>query len=211
MSDQTPESASITHSKVAVAYDELAERWLDSSFPADHGMAFLEKAISFLKIRGGAALNVGCGCNTRFDEKLRAQGLELAGVDISQRMVELARSADPKAAVHHADICEWEPVGEYSFIFAWDSLWHVSLGRQRPVLLKLMSALRPGGVFLFTAGGTNGPDEHWNSDMGPRLYYASMGIPAVLETLDAGRCVCRHLEFDQPPEKHVIIIAQRTS
>lgn len=34
------------------------------------------------------------------------------------------------------------------------------------------------------------------------------GLLAVIE--DAG-CTCRHLEFDQYPEKHLFVVVQRTS
>jgi hypothetical protein len=78
-------------------------------------------------------------------------------------------------------------------------------------MLKLMSALLPGGVLLFTAGGLDAPAEHHDSAMGPRLYYASLGIPDLLGTIHDGGCVCKHLEFDQLPETHIVVIAQRAA
>jgi hypothetical protein len=126
-------------------------------------------------------------------------------------MVELARAADPTIPIYHADICEWSVPKKYAFVSAWDSIWHVSLRSQRALLLKLMAALEPGGVVLLTTGGLEGPGEHEDSQMGPRLYYASLGIPALLEVINEGNCVCRHLEFDQLPEKHLVVIAQRAT
>jgi hypothetical protein len=76
---------------------------------------------------------------------------------------------------------------------------------------KLMGALEPGGVFIFSAGGTDRPDEHVDATMGPEVYYSTLGIPALLAVVDEAGCVCRHLEFDQYPEKHLVVIAQRTS
>lgn len=199
----------MSHEQVAAAYDQLAERWLDGRFPGDNGIAFYKRALSFLKERGGAALSVGCGCNTRFNGLLRQHGLKPEGVDISERMVVLARAADPAIPVHHADICDWTVPKQYSFIAAWDSIWHVSLQKQRALMLKLMSALRPGGVLLFTAGGLDGPNEHCDSTMGPSLNYASLGIPDLLGVIHEADCVCKHLEFDQLPENHLVVIAQR--
>ncbi len=194
---------------VAAAYDELADRWLDHRFPADNGIAKHSHALSFLQKRAGPALNVGCGCNTRINRLLRDNGFQPEGIDVSERMVQLAKVADAETPVHHADICEWEIPRRYSFISAWDSIWHVSLEKQRGLLLKLLGALEPGGVLLFTAGGLDAPSEHTDSHMGPSLYYASLGIPELLRVIDEGNAICRHLEFDQLPEKHLVVIAQR--
>ena len=200
----------MTHPTTADAYDDLAPQWQDDAFNPTNGIAQHERALTFLSDQtGGWALNVGCGCNTRFNGLLREHNLRLEGVDVSARMLALAREADPLVELHHADVTEWEPPRAYRFISAWDSVWHVPLERQRALMLKLMAALAPGGVLLFTAGGLDAPAEHVDAPMGPALYYATLGIPALLEVLADGQCVCRHLEFDQWPEKHLVVIAQR--
>jgi predicted TPR repeat methyltransferase len=202
----------MTHSAIAAAYDQLAPRWQDDTFSTVDGVRQHQRALAFLgSIDRGWALSVGCGCNTRFNPLLREHGLLLEGIDLSQRMIALAQDADPSVMLHHADVCDWSPPRMYRFISAWDSLWHVMLQHQRAVMLKLMEALEIGGVFLFTAGGLDGPSEHVDATMGPELYYATLGIPGLLEVLKDGRCVCRHLEFDQFPQTHLAVIAQRTA
>lgn len=197
------------HADVAAAYDQLAERWLDANFPPTNGIAMHQRALAFLQGDGGHALNVGCGASTRFNGLLCERGLTLEGVDLSARMVALARAADPDVIVHHADVCEWQPTHRYRFITAWDSLWHVRLDLHRAVLLKLMAALAPGGVLVFTAGGLDEAGEHHDAQMGPNLYYATLGIPGLLAAIGDGGCVLRHLEFDQWPERHLVVVAER--
>ncbi|MGE0860465.1 MAG: class I SAM-dependent methyltransferase [Gammaproteobacteria bacterium] len=204
-----PEPVIETHAEVAAAYDQLAERWLDTNFPPTNGLPQHERALAFLAGSGGYALNVGCGASTRFNARLRERGLTPEGVDPSSRMVALARAADPTMAVYHADVCTWEAPRTYRFITAWDSLWHVRLDLQRTVLLKLMAAMAPGGVLVFTAGGLDGASEHHDAHMGPSLYYATLGIPGLLGTLADGGCLLRHMEFDQWPERHLVVVAQR--
>ena len=174
-----------THPAIASAYNQLAERWTDARFNPQDGLAQHRRALAFLgePRPGGWALNVGCGCNTRFNTLLRAHGLALEGVDLSARMLALARAADPGVVLHQADVVAWQPARRYRFIAGWDSLWHVPLDQQRAVLLKLLLALEPGGVFLFTAGGLDGPGEHWDATMGPSVYYATLGIPGLLAVL----------------------------
>jgi predicted TPR repeat methyltransferase len=200
------------HAAIASSYDAIAERWLDGQFSQSNGIRQHAQALRFLEDGSeGWALNVGCGCNTRFNALLRGRGLRIEGVDISQRMIALARDADPAVVLHHADICEWQPQRRYRFISAWDSIWHLRLERQRPLMLKLMHALEAGGVFIFTAGGLDAADSHVDSTMGPEVYYSTLGIPGLLEVIAEAGCICRHLEFDQLPHKHLYVIAQRLS
>jgi RimJ/RimL family protein N-acetyltransferase len=131
------------------------------------------------------------------------------GVDLSEKMIALARDRHPKARLFQADICEWELPRPYDLIVAWDSLWHVPLGRQEAVLAKLCRGLSAGGVLVFSAGGTDGPGEKRDAGMGVPMYHATLGIPKTLQVLAEADCVCRHLEHDQYPEDHVYLIAQR--
>jgi len=194
----------------AAAYDLIADRWVDGRFPPQNGVALHARALALLRDASpGWALNVGCGGNTRFNALLRHRGLSLEGIDVSERMLVLARAADPDVVLHHADVCAWPVPRSYRFITAWDSLWHVPLARQRALMLKLMGALEVGGVFVFSAGGLDAPGEHTDSTMGPELYYATLGIPGLLDLIGQAHCNCRHLEFDQFPQNHLVVIAQR--
>jgi predicted TPR repeat methyltransferase len=200
------------HAAIGAAYDSIADRWLDERFDQANGIRLHEQALRFLQ--GGAegwALNVGCGCNTRFNALVREHGMQLEGIDISGRMVALAGAADPGVLLHHADVCAWRPRRAYRFISAWDSIWHVALEEQRPLMLKLMQALEAGGVFIFTAGGLDAEDTHVDSTMGPEVYYSTLGIPGLLDVIRDAGCVCRHLEFDQYPEKHLCVVVQRVA
>jgi predicted TPR repeat methyltransferase len=140
---------------------------------------------------------------------MRVHGMRIEGIDISARMLALARQADPDVLLHHADVCAWQPERAYRFITAWDSIWHVRLEAQRALMPKLMRALEPGGVFIFSAGGLDAADEHVDAAMGPAVYYATLGIPGLLAVIGQAGCVLRHLEFDQYPEKHLFLIVQR--
>jgi RimJ/RimL family protein N-acetyltransferase len=64
-------------------------------------------------------------------------------------------------------------------------------------------------VLVFTMGGTDGPSEKQGSCMGPPMYHATLGIPKALHVLAEAGCACRHLEYDQHPELHVYIVAQK--
>ena len=91
-----------------------------------------------------------------------------------------------------------------------DSIWHIPLEQQAAVLTKLVANLNPGGVLIFSFGGTETADEHCDATMGPQVYYSTLGTHGFLDLLIKLGCSCRHLEFDQYPELHAYLIVQKT-
>lgn len=194
--------------QIGLAYDQITQLWTRPEFNHTNGIAQHERAVAFTDKRG-AALDVGCGCNGRIEELLLEKGFTPEGVDISARMIELARERYPSLAFHQADICNWRPPRQYDFITAWDSLWHLPLDQHEPVLRKLFTHLNPGGVCIFSAGGLDHADQHLDASMGPEVYYSTLGIPGFLRVIGEAGCICKHLEFDQYPELHLYFIVQK--
>ena len=193
--------------EIADSYDSIAHQWLEPHL-ATNGIRQHEHALKF-RPAGGRALDVGSGCNDRFLRLLMAHEYEVEGLDVSAKMIALAKARHPEVTFYHADVCEWTPPRQYDFITAWDSIWHVPLERSESVLRKLCGALAPGGVFIWTTAGLDGPEVKRDSAMGPPMFYSVLGIPKTLAIISEAGCVCRHLEFDQLPEKHVFLIAQK--
>ncbi len=196
---------------IARSYDRLAREWQDL-VNKKYGVAQLERAIRFSKYHG-AAFDIGCGSQGRMIDLLIRHGYRPEGLDISKEMIALAREKHPDVAFHHADICTWNFSRKYDFISAWDSVWHLPLDQQEPVLEKVCAALAPGGVYIFTTGGLDEPSEKSDTyksiPNGVPLHFSVLGIPRLLELLHRYGCVCRHLEYDQYPEMHLYIIAQK--
>ncbi|GLP95126.1 class I SAM-dependent methyltransferase [Paraferrimonas sedimenticola] len=193
---------------IGLAYDQLTHLWLGEAFDRNNGITQHRQAVAFLESKGHA-LDVGCGCSGRLFELFEAAGLTPEGVDISAEMVAQARSAYSNAILYHADICQWQLPKSYALISAWDSLWHLPLEHHQSVLQKLVEGLQPGGVLIFSFGGLDLPDEHCNSAMGPEIYYSTLGVNGFVDAIRALGCQLKHLEFDQLPEKHCYLIAQK--
>ena len=198
----------MTPSEIGQSYDALADDWNSHVFSRHDGIAQHQRALAFVTEKR-RALDVGSGSSGRFVQLLLDEGFDVEGVDVSLRMITLARQRHPTVTFHHADICDWEPRGQYDLISAWDSIWHVPLLQLERVLTKLLAALAPGGVSIFTMGGTDGPGEKIDSEMGPPMYYSSLGIPNMLQLITSAGCVVRHMEYDKYPELHLYAIAQR--
>ncbi len=198
----------MTPQKTGEAYDRLARRWQEET-PDTYGLNQLERALRFVKSRG-RALDVGCGSTGRFLSRFEAEGFSAEAVDISSAMIAMARERNPRATFHVGDISEWGPAEQFDLVTAWDSTFHLPMASQAPVTRKLCAALAPGGVLLFTCGGT-GPGEitgsFWDEDFG----YSTLGVDGYLRVLADCGCFCRHVEYDQFPENHVYLIAQKAN
>ena len=194
--------------QVAESYDQIAEVWNSDSFNRDNGIKQHERAIAFVEDKT-KALDIGCGASGRIIDLLISHGFVTEGLDISEKMLEFARHRHPNQTFFHADICEWQLPKKYDFISAWDSIWHLPLSQQQPVLTKLIDALTPGGVLIFTTGAMDQPSEKTDTAMGPPMYYSVLGIPETLRLIDKAGAVCRHLEYDQYPELHLYLIVQK--
>ncbi|MBD0785585.1 class I SAM-dependent methyltransferase [Vibrio sp. Y2-5] len=193
---------------IGKAYDQITHLWESKDFNMSNGIEAHQKAITFAKGRGNA-LDIGCGCTGRFIELLENEGFIPSGLDVSTKMLQLARNKYPSVDFVEADICSYELTSKYDFITAWDSIWHIPLSEQRNVLSKIVNALNVGGVLIFSFGGTAEAGSHTDDFMGPEVYYSSLGINGFLELFIELGCIIRHLEFDHYPELHTYLIIEK--
>lgn len=194
---------------IGQAYDTITHLWEREDFNRDNGIAAHQRAISLVENKV-QALDVGCGCTGRFIDLLQDEGFTVEGLDISKEMIRLAKRRHPDVTFHHQDICEWTIQEKYDLITAWDSIWHIPLEQQKPVLEKLVASLNSGGILIFSFGGTPDQGDHTDNFMGPEVYYSTLGTNGFLSLLISQGCICKHLEYDQHPEVHAYLIVQKT-
>tara|TARA_R100000027_G_scaffold63770_1_gene56724 strand:- start:885 stop:1490 length:606 start_codon:yes stop_codon:yes gene_type:complete len=195
-------------SEVARSYDQIAEHWNSDRFNRKNGIPQHQRALQFVQNRGNA-IDIGCGSSGRFIDLLLEEGFSVEGLDFSTRMIELARLRHPSITFHHCDITAEDLPRSYDFISAWDSIWHIPLSCHEATMRKILRGLSPGGVFIYTTGGLDQPEEKYDDAMGPEVYYSVLGIQENLAIFAEESCVCRHLEYDQYPEKHLYFIVQK--
>jgi len=192
----------------AANYDKIAAHWNSNRFNRENGISQHKRALNYAP-EGGKAIDIGCGSSGRIIELLLKHGYQVEGLDLSSEMLKLARIRHPNVTFHHVDIDQWVSPVKYAFISAWDSIWHVPLARQAGVISNLLAHLENNGVIIFTSGAVDEKGEGSNLFLVQQLYHAALGIPAILSLLEKHHCVCRHLENDDWPNKHLYVIAQK--
>ena len=191
--------------KIAQNYDQLADWWQSEQRCSTYGLSALQRAISLARVRN-RALDVGCGSSGRFLSTLLDAGFVPDGLDISPRMIESARRLHPELEYFCEDVRTWAPTHSYDLISAWDSTFHLPLADQQPVLAKLCRALSSEGVLLFTCGAPEGEIE--GTMEGMRFGYSSLGTNGFVGKLLELHCTLLHVELDQYPQDHVVILAR---
>ena len=194
--------------EIGEAYNQITHIWKNEHFDSSNGIKQHKHALTFIKNRGNA-LDIGCGCSGRFIDLLQKEGFNVAGLDVSDKMLESARKTHPSVTFYKEDICKYKLVEKYDFITAWDSIWHIPLEEHKNVIRKIVDSLNPGGVFIFSFGGTKEAGFHQNNTMGPSVYYSSLGTQGFLRFLLDLDCHIRHLEFDQYPALHAYLIVEK--
>jgi 2-polyprenyl-3-methyl-5-hydroxy-6-metoxy-1,4-benzoquinol methylase len=106
---------------------------------------------------GGTILSAACGAG-RFDGLLLAAGHRVVGIDQSARMLGLAREHFPaiaykKMALHEMDFRE-----AFDGVICMDAMEHICPEQYPGILLAFQRALKPGGMFYFTADREEEPD-----------------------------------------------------
>ncbi|MGQ0830510.1 MAG: class I SAM-dependent methyltransferase [Microthrixaceae bacterium] len=138
--------------------DHLGSAYLRYSFTkgTDQEVAFLADALGL--VAGARLLDVGCGPG-RHAHAFARRGIEVVGVDISQRFVDLATAAAvPGATFHRADARSLGFDAEFdAAISLCQGAFGLTGGPGSPldgdgvVLAGMARALRPGGVLAVSA------------------------------------------------------------
>ncbi|MCW2776692.1 MAG: methyltransferase [Frankiales bacterium] len=109
------------------------------------------------EVGAGPVLEVGCGPG-RVAAHLAGLGLDVAGLDLSPGMVEVARREHPGLQVDVGDLTALpHPDASLAGVVAWYSLIHVPTAELPDAVAELARVLRPGGLLLlaFQVGDTD--------------------------------------------------------
>ncbi len=158
---------------VAEGYDAVAERYLTwSAGISDASRARYTQALLDGLPEGACVLELGCGAGVPTTYAL-AERFVVTGVDISARQIELARQAVPSATFIQSDMTALDfPPQSFDGVAAFFSLIHVPREEQPPLLERIATWLRPGGLFVATMGVRDEAGDIEEDWLGAPMYFS---------------------------------------
>ena len=140
-------------------YDLMARSYNDNRHLFDNS-AQLEE-LGGLVGKGDRILDAGCGSGIPVARYFTGLGCEVTGIDVSGKMIELARENVPDGDFAKADILDVDyPAGSFDLIVSFYCIFHVRKSRQNRVFERFFTWLKPAGYSYFTLAGegyTNKP------------------------------------------------------
>jgi ubiquinone/menaquinone biosynthesis C-methylase UbiE len=136
---------------------------------------------------GGHVLDAVCGTGKPRDRALVDSGFQVTGIDISQKMLELAKHRVPEATLEIGDMeaLEFE-AGSFDGIVSAYAVFHVPRTKHFNLFLDFRRVLKKGGFLLFSIGvhpeGTDGVWE-WDEFQSVLMYWSYNGPESSIELL----------------------------
>lgn len=131
----------------------------------------IKEIFSFLKKANPHILEIGCG-NGRDAQELIKHTNNYLGIDIAEKMIELAREKVPQANFLVADIENYKFPANLDLIFASASLIHLPKEKLKQVLVNASSALNKKGIFYLSMKHSDRYREDRQIDeFGDRTFY----------------------------------------
>ncbi|MCE7586524.1 class I SAM-dependent methyltransferase [Vibrio fluvialis] len=181
-------------------YDAIAEDWnrLRTHLPAPD-FALFELFRCYIPPQG-RVLDLGCGHGIPIAAMMTERGFTLTGVDRSERLLSLARSAMPQQEWIQSELESFEPVGHYHGVIIWDSMFHLPRHEHLTLLGKVFEALEPEGVVILSSGGSDTDLPPFTDIMlGHEFFYDAFPVPVLLRHCrEMGFRILRHELVNEP-------------
>ena len=157
-------------------------------------------------------LDVACG-HGREAAYLSSRGYRVHGIDISERMLAIARKTAPGATFEHRDFTTLDEKDAYDGVWCNAGLFFVPKDVARDVLARFSDALRPAGVLYVSIKEGMGGGVTFDEKDGVekyKVFYTPDEIVGMVET--AGFSIIRLYDIDQTPghpEKWFALLARK--
>lgn len=136
----------MSYDSVADTYAELTRHLLDETFEERSALASFAAVVRAQG--GGPVAEVGCGAG-RITAHLCQLDVDAFGIDLSPRMIELARREYPGLRFDVGSMTNLDlPDASIAELVAWYSLIHIPDDELRSVFTHFQRVLRPGGPLL---------------------------------------------------------------
>jgi cyclopropane fatty-acyl-phospholipid synthase-like methyltransferase len=194
--------------KIQQGYNVAAEHYNQtrSQFSND---IYLEKLHSLLAPRS-RLLDIGCGAGKPIDSFFIERGHKVHGVDLSEKMLELARKNVPKATYELKDMTELK-FEDYQVdaVVSFYAIFHIPREKHFELMKKFYSFLPKGGLLLITMGSDDWVGSE-NDFHGAKMYWSQYDSKKNSELVSQAGFTIVIDEIDHSGnENHQVLLARK--
>lgn len=193
---------------VKKGYNKIAKDYISNrdQFKNDK---YLEKFTKLLQ-PNSLILDIGCGAGIPVDKYLIGKGHKVIGIDISEKMIELAKENVPGAEYAVRDMSELK-VNDFKVdaVVSFYAIFHTPRTKHQDLFKKINSFLPEGGLILVTMGSSdwqgNEKDFH-----GTEMFWSHYGSEKNRELITTAGFKIIFDEVDLTEgERHQVILAKK--
>lgn len=132
-------------------FDVLADVYEDTFGFIDYTSDIIELLFKG-KVLKTKILDLGCGIGTSTENILKLnQNIEVTGIDVSEKMIELARKKNPKASFIQMNMEQLNfAEGSFDYVISFSAILLLSESSLLNTLHEVSKVLKVGGKFVFT-------------------------------------------------------------
>lgn len=158
------------------AYDNIAAWYLEwANSGASPRQRYTEKVLQNAP-SNPRILELGCGPGVPITKMLLDRGASVVANDISTKQVSMAKERCPEATFIAGDMTklEFEPES-FNGVTCFYAIFHLPREDQKPMLAKIFSWLKPGGMLVFNSATVDEEEIHGEM-MGHGMFWSSFDV-----------------------------------
>jgi cyclopropane fatty-acyl-phospholipid synthase-like methyltransferase len=198
----------MTNDLVRQSYNKAAENYASNRNQFDN-LKYLERLNEFLS-PNSLILDIGCGAGKPVDSFLVSKGHRVTGIDLSEKMIELAKQNVPQAEYKVADMTELKR-GEYEVdaVVSFYAIFHTPRETHQELFHKIHSFLSPSGFLLITMGSDEWEGKESNFH-GAEMFWSHYDARKNRELVENAEFEVLLDEIDTAGgERHQVILARK--
>jgi cyclopropane fatty-acyl-phospholipid synthase-like methyltransferase len=198
----------VTNDFVRQGFNRIAKEY-DVTRNQTENNVYLDKLNSLLT-PNSRILDIGCGAGLPIDRYFVDKGHALTGIDISEKMIELAQSHVPEADYKVEDMSDLQ-MGEYQVdaVVSFYAIFHILRETHQELFHAINSLLPHGGYLLITMASSEweGIEENFH---GTEMFWSHYGTKKNRELVEgAGFEILLDTIDGVGGEHHQVILARK--
>ncbi len=138
---------------VADYYNKTATGWSDEWLKEKKQSTILEKFHNcFAQVGSSHPRLLDLGCGAGYDSKIMQKlGARVTGIDISEKLIDIAKSSVPSCKFFVGDINEpMTKLGKFDGVVCLATIIHVDITKMKKVMQNISDVLKKGGLLLLS-------------------------------------------------------------